>query len=140
MLIEDDDGYARLVEKNLCRSGLCDMVIPVDNGREGLDIINGEHGFPRFGRSQPLRVLLDLNMPVLDGYGVLPGLKGNPDTRAIPVIVMTTATDAHEIRRRYEMGANLYLWKPVDYAKFQQMVSALGELLKVIAVPVSDRR
>ena len=85
-------------------------------------------------------MLLDLNMPVLDGYGVLQGLKGNPDTRSIPVIVMTTATDAREIRRCYEMGANLYLAKPVDYAKFQQMVSALGELLKVIAVPVSDRR
>ena len=137
-MIEDDDGHARLVEKNLCRSGLCDTVVRVDNGREGLDVIHGRNGYPRWDRSQELLVLLDLNMPVVDGYEVLRELKGNSATRSIPIIVMTTASDAREIRRCYDMGCNLYLTKPVDYSQFQRTIFALGDLLKVIAVPAND--
>ena len=137
-MIEDDDGHARLVEKNLCRSGLCDTVVRVDNGREGLDVIHGRNGYPRWDRSQELLVLLDLNMPVVNGYEVLRELKGNSATRSIPIIVMTTASDAREIRRCYDMGCNLYLTKPVDYAQFQRTIFALGDLLKVIAVPAND--
>ena len=120
------------MEKNLCRSGLCDNIIRVNNGEEGLSIILGRNGFPRWDRSQELLVLLDLNMPMLDGYSVLQVLKENPDTRPIPVIVMTTTSDAREIERCYDLGCNLYLTKPVDYTKFQQMIHALGELLKVV--------
>ena len=120
------------MEKNLCRSGLCDNIIRVNNGEEGLSIILGRNGFPRWDRSQELLVLLDLNMPMLDGYSVLQVLKENPDTRPIPVIVMTTTSDARGIERCYDLGCNLYLTKPVDYTKFQQMIHALGELLKVV--------
>ncbi len=78
-------------------------------------------------------------MPVLDGFSVLQTIKSNPETRAIPVIIMTTTSDVQEIKHCYEMGCNLYLTKPVDYTKFQQMIYALGEFLKVVTVPVSNQ-
>ena len=138
-MIEDDDGHARLVEKNLCRSSLCDKLIRVNNGQDGLNIIHGRNSNPHWNRSKELLVLLDLNMPVLDGYSLLQTIKNNPETRAIPVIVMTTTSDAQEIKHCYDMGCNLYLTKPVDYTKFQQMIHALGEFLKVVSVPVGNQ-
>ena len=124
------------MEKNLCRIGLCERVIRVNNGREGLNLIRGSDDQVSLGSTMELLVLLDLNMPVVDGYSVLQALKANPRTRAIPIIVMTTTSDVRDIERCYELGCNLYLTKPVDYAKFQQMIFALGELLKVVTVPV----
>ncbi len=135
LIVEDDLGHARLIEKNLKRSNITNSVTTVSDGQQALDFLYGEGAFA--GRSLPsqLLVLLDLNMPVLDGYQVLERMKADPRTRRIPVIVLTTTDDPREVARCYELGCNVYITKPVDYAKFADAIGKLGLLLSIVAVP-----
>ena len=80
-------------------------------------------------------MLLDLNLPVLDGYHVLERLKADGRTRRIPVVVLTTTDDPREVARCYELGCNVYITKPVDYAHFCEAVRTLGLFLSVVTVP-----
>jgi CheY-like chemotaxis protein len=82
-----------------------------------------------------LPVLLDLNLPVMDGYQVLRRMKGNASTRRIPVIVLTTTDDEREIDRCYDLGCNVYITKPVDYEGFSEAIRKLGLFLSVVAIP-----
>ena len=85
--------------------------------------------------SKPLLVLLDLNLPVLDGYQVLQQMKADERTRRIPVIILTTTDDAREVARCYELGCNVYMTKPVDYERFSEAIRKLGLFLSVVTVP-----
>jgi chemotaxis response regulator CheB len=79
--------------------------------------------------------LLDLNMPVMDGYQVLQHLKANPRTVLIPVIVLTTSDDPREIQRCYELGCNAYVVKSADYEQFTEAMRRLGLFLAVSRMP-----
>ncbi len=134
LLAEDDEGHARLIEKNLRRANVTNPIVIVGNGQEALDYIfantkEGENG------SRPLLVLLDLNMPVLDGYQVLERMKSDERTRRIPVIVLTTTDDPREVARCYQLGCNVYITKPVDYEQFAEAIRKLGLFLLVVMVP-----
>jgi CheY-like chemotaxis protein len=80
-------------------------------------------------------VLLDLNMPGLDGYQVLRHIKQDDRTRRIPVIILTTTDDAEEVTKCYELGCSVYITKPVAYDHFCEAVRQLGLFLSVITVP-----
>jgi len=80
-------------------------------------------------------VLLDLNLPVLDGFQVLEKMKGDPHTQPIPVIILTTTDNPQEIMRCYELGCNVYVTKPVDYEQFSEAVTKLGLFLSVVQIP-----
>jgi CheY-like chemotaxis protein len=80
-------------------------------------------------------VLLDLNMPVLDGYQVLERMKADERTRRIPVVVLTTTDDPREVDRCYGLGCNVYVTKPVDYERFSEAVRKLGLFLSIVAFP-----
>ncbi|MCP4654309.1 MAG: response regulator [bacterium] len=131
LLVEDDPGHARLVEKNLRRASIANEIVTVSDGQQALD-----HLFGDGERSAlPLLVLLDLNLPGLDGYQVLERIKADERTRRIPVIVLTTTDDAREVARCYELGCNVYIVKPVEYEHFSEAIRKLGLFLKVVAVP-----
>jgi CheY-like chemotaxis protein len=135
LLVEDDPGHAVLIQKNLRRGGLDAEIITVDDGKKAVDLIRGRAGASAVGRHAPMIILLDLNLPVLDGYQVLKKLKNEAETRHIPIIMLTTTDTPHEVQKCYELGCNLYLSKPVDYETFTETIRSLGAFLAIVKLP-----
>ena len=125
LLVEDDPGHARLIEKNLRRSNIRNDVVRVGDGQQALDYLFGEGEYVGKEHPSPLLVLLDLAMPVLDGYQVLERMKADERTKRIPVVILTTTDDAREVSRCYELGCNVYVTKPVDYERFCEAICKL---------------
>jgi CheY-like chemotaxis protein len=138
LLVEDDPGHARLIEKNLRRSNVANDVVKASDGQQALDYLFGEGEYAGSERPSPLLVLLDLNLPVLDGYQVLERMKANEGTRRIPVIILTTTNDRREVSRCYDLGCSVYVTKPVDYAQFSEAIQRLGLFLSIVMVPNSN--
>ena len=135
LLVEDDPGHARLIEKNLRRSNVTNGIIKASNGRQALDYLFSEGQYAGIERASPLLILLDLNMPVLDGYQVLKRMKADERTKSIPVIILTTTDDTREVSRCYELGCSVYVTKPVDYEQFTLAIRNLGLFLSIVTVP-----
>jgi CheY-like chemotaxis protein len=129
LLVEDDPGHARLIEKNLRRANLTNEIVHVTDGQQAIDYLFSN------GRAKSLLVLLDLNLPVLDGYQVLERMKKNEHTKRIPVIILTTTDDTREVARCYELGCNVYVTKPVDYEQFSEAIRKLGLFMAVFMIP-----
>ena len=83
-------------------------------------------------------VLLDLNIPILDGYQVLKRMKSEESLKRIPVVILTTTDDTREVSKCYELGCNVYVTKPVDYDKFAEAIRNLGLFLSVITIAPED--
>jgi len=135
LLAEDDLGHAVLIEKNLRRAKIANRIITVGDGQAALECLFGEANWAGKKPVGPMLVLLDLNMPVLDGYQVLERMKADERTRRIPVIVLTTTDDPREVDRCYGLGCNVYVSKPVDYERFSEAVQTLGLFLSIVTIP-----
>lgn len=133
VMVEDDEGHATLIQKNLKRAGIGNAVIHFADGAKAL-----EHFFApsnaHINHDKTL-VLLDLNLPEVDGYEILRRLKGEARTRSIPIIVLTTTDNPKEIDRCYELGCNVYVTKPVEYDNFTDAIQKLGLMLAIVKVP-----
>jgi CheY-like chemotaxis protein len=134
VLVEDDDGHATLVEKNLRRAGISNTIARMKDGQEALDHIAHQVAESPENLANTV-MLLDLNMPRLGGVEVLESLKANPTTSAIPIIVLTTTDNPREVERCYELGCNVYVTKPVDYEAFVEAIRRLGFFLQVVKLP-----
>lgn len=135
VMIEDDEGHARLIEKNVRRAGVNNEIVPFALGNKALDYILGKNrdGLP--SKDRYLLVLLDLNLPDMSGIDILEKIKTNEHTRRLPVVVLTTTDDEREIQKCYDLGANVYITKPVDYDGFATAIRNLGLFFSVIQVP-----
>ena len=141
LLVEDDDGHARLLEKNLRRGGVVNQLVRVADGQEAVDYVCRTGSYEDSVRYPfPNVVLLDVRMPRLDGFEVLAYLKSDPALMTIPVIMLTSTDNQHEINRAYEMGANGYVVKPVSMESFVDRVVKLGMFIEVIELPENDNR
>lgn len=135
VMIEDDEGHARLIERNIRRAGVNNELIPFANGTEALAFLLGPDQSGEVSSKKQLLVLLDLNLPDMTGISILEKIKANPHTKRSPVIVLTTTDDAREIQRCYDLGANVYITKPVDYDNFANAIRQLGLFFSVMQVP-----
>lgn len=138
IMIEDDEGHARLIEKNVRRAGVSNEVIPFTNGTAALDYLLGADRSGNASKGRQLLILLDLNLPDMTGVDILEKVKNNEHTRRFPVVVLTTTDDQREIQRCYDLGANVYITKPVDYDGFAHAIRQLGLFFSVIQIPESD--
>ncbi len=138
VMIEDDEGHARLIEKNVRRAGVNNEIIPFTNGTEALTYLLGRDGSGEVSAGKQLLVLLDLNLPDMTGINILERLKANHHTRRSPVIVLTTTDDAREIQRCYDLGASVYITKPVNYDGFANAIRQLGLFFSVMQIPETD--
>ena len=138
LLVEDNPGHARLIEKNLRRANISNKIILLSDGQQALDYLfcQGEHVDRR--RFRNILMLLDLNLPVLNGYQVLQRMKKDSRTKRIPVVILTTTDDPQEVDSCYELGCNLYITKPVEYSQFCKTIRQLGHVLSVVTVPVTE--
>ncbi|MFJ5369967.1 response regulator [Bosea sp. CER48] len=134
-MIEDDEGHARLIEKNIRRAGVSNEIIPFANGTDALTYLFGADGSGAVSAGRQLLILLDLNLPDMGGVDILEKVKANAHTKRSPVVVLTTTDDSREIQRCYDLGANVYITKPVDYDGFANAIRQLGLFFSVIQVP-----
>ncbi len=133
VMVEDDDGHARLIEKNIRRAGVTNDIKHFTDGTSALSYLFDAPDGP--GRNGPALVLLDLNLPDMSGLDILVRMKGDATLKRTPVVVLTTTDDKVEIQRCYDLGANVYITKPVNYDSFAQAIRQLGLFLSVIQVP-----
>ena len=135
VMVEDDEGHARLIEKNIRRAGVNNEIVPFASGGAAMDFLLGPDGSGTVNKGNPLLVLLDLNLPDMSGVDILKRVKENEHLKRSPVVVLTTTDDAVEIQRCYDLGCNVYITKPVDYEKFAHAIRQLGLFFAVIQVP-----
>jgi len=138
VMIEDDEGHATLIEKNIRRAGVNNVVLPFRDGSSALDYLFGEDGSGAVHTGSSLLILLDLNLPDMTGVDILTRIKANAHLKRTPVVVLTTTDDHREIQRCYDLGANVYITKPVDYEGFANAIRQLGLFFAVMQVPAAE--
>jgi CheY-like chemotaxis protein len=138
VMVEDDEGHARLIEKNIRRAGVTNSIVAFTNGTEAVRFLFGEDGSGLTNKGRPLLILLDLNLPDMTGIDILQRVKTNDNLKRVPVVVLTTTDDAVEIQRCYDLGCNVYITKPVNYDNFANAIRQLGLFFSVIQVPAAD--
>jgi len=138
VMVEDDEGHARLIEKNIRRAGVNNPISPFANGNDALRYLFGADGSGLSNKGRPLLILLDLNLPDMTGVEILSRVKTNEHLKCVPVVVLTTTDDATEIQRCYDLGCNVYITKPVNYENFANAIRQLGLFFSVIQVPAPE--
>jgi CheY-like chemotaxis protein len=138
IMIEDDEGHARLIERNIRRSGVNNEIIPFTTGTDALQYLFGSEGSAGEHRERGLLILLDLNLPDMTGIDILRQVRENNILKRTPVVVLTTTDDSLEIKRCYELGCNVYITKPVNSESFTNAIRQLGLFFSIIEVPSAD--
>jgi CheY-like chemotaxis protein len=138
LLVEDNPDDVELTLHALRQEKLANTMEVARDGEEALDYIfcRGKHADREFNR-QPRVVLLDLKLPKVDGMEVLRQIKGDPRTKAIPVVVLTSSREEKDMVNSYKLGVNAYIQKPVDFDQFRQTVKSLGLFWLVINQPLA---
>jgi CheY-like chemotaxis protein len=126
LLVEDDPGDQELTRYALQEDVIKTELHIVGDGEEAMDYLLQEGTYCSETAPMPDLVLLDLNLPKLDGRGVLFRMRNNDKLRRIPVIVLTTSHQEEDIVRSYDLGCNSFVTKPVELADFIQTVKGLG--------------
>ena len=134
LIAEDDDGHAELIMSGLKESGICNNMIRFIDGKETWDFISGKGKNMLFDEKNSYLLLLDINMPKMDGIEVLEKIKGNDDFKNLPVLMLTTTDDPREVEKCYSLGCNIYVTKPVDFLKFAETLKRLGLFIQVVQV------
>jgi len=127
LLVDDSQDDVDLTLHSLRTENLANRVFIARDGEEALDFLfcSGPHTQRSF-EQPPKLVLLDLKLPKVDGMQVLKQVKGDPRTKTIPVVMMTSSREERDMLNGYNLGVNSYLQKPVDFDQFRKMVKLLG--------------
>ena len=134
LLVEDNPGDVRLTREALKDGKVCNRLTVAEDGEQAMAMLRqeGEHGAAR----HPDLILLDLNLPKKDGREVLVEIRGDPDLKRIPVVVLTTSESDEDILRAYNLNANCYIANPVDFDRFVSVVKSIGDFwLSVVKLP-----
>jgi DNA-binding response OmpR family regulator len=134
IMIEDDLGHAKLIEKNIRRANINNEIKHFTDGSSAFGYLFSDE----VRANGPLLLLLDLNLPDVQGTEILSRVKADEHLKRMPVVILTTTDDKIEIERCYDLGCNVYITKPVDYESFAGAIRQLGLFLSVIQVPETE--
>lgn len=126
LLVEDSRADAQMVMRVLLRRNIADSIEWMRDGREALDYLFREGKHAQRAPGNPRLVVLDINMPGLNGLQVLDRIRTHPVTRTLPVVLFTTSELPVDLRMGYDRGANSYLVKPVDHKEFTELLVTIG--------------
>lgn len=127
LLVEDNVNDEALTLRALKKNNIQNDVVVVHDGVEALDYLFGKGSYSTRDMSvRPQVILLDLKLPKIDGLEVLRQLRSNERTKLLPVVVLTSSLEEQDLLRGYELGANSYIRKPVDFAQFIEAIHQLG--------------
>ncbi len=136
LLVEDNPDDVDLTLRAFERQHITDQVVVARDGVEALDYLSGTGKFADRDTSVlPAVILLDLKLPNVDGLGVLRRLRADDRTKLIPVVILTSSTEESDVARGYELGANSYVRKPVDFVQFSEAVRELGQYWLLLNEP-----
>jgi CheY-like chemotaxis protein len=135
LLVEDSPQDVELVLDALEEHRLANEVVVVENGEQALDFAFRRGNFRMRYDGHPAVILLDVKLPKVDGMEVLAQLKGSEELRHIPVVMLTSSREEKDLLRSYELGANAYVVKPVDFNQFSDAIRELGLFWAVINHP-----
>jgi two-component system, response regulator len=136
LLVEDNPSDVDLTARALRKSRIANPLVVVQDGQEALDYLFGTHlDRPRTPEEMPALVLLDLNLPRIDGLTVLRRMRGDARTRRVPVVILTTSLEERDLIQGYDLGANSYVRKPVRFEQFAQVIEELGMYWLVLNEP-----
>lgn len=134
LLVEDNEDDVELTLEALRDSKVHMEIHVVSNGEAAMDFLRGKGEYA--GKPRPDLVLLDLNLPIMDGREVLKEIRDDPDLTALPVVVLTTSSAEEDIFRAYKLHANCYITKPVDFLQFVDIVKKIeGFWLQLVKLP-----
>jgi two-component system response regulator len=140
LLVEDNPDDEELTLLSLRRNNLGHDIVVVRDGVEALEFMAGEGQYAgRNTDAMPAVILLDLKLPKLDGLGVLKRLRADPRTRRQPVVVLTSSSQDADVIASYQLGANSYVRKPVEFSSFMDAVGSLGLYWVLINTPPPAR-
>ena len=134
VIVEDDLGHARLMERSLRRAHITNDMVMLRDGQAALNYLFQEPAVPA-PPDLPSLILLDLGLPIVDGYTVLERVKCDERTRHIPVIMLSTMDVPAEIERCYALGCNVHITKPVEYEQFVEAIRRLGLWVSIVQIP-----
>ncbi len=136
LLVEDNPDDEKLTLRALKKNNIANEVVIAHDGIEALDYLFGTGGYQERNTALlPALVLLDLNLPKLDGQEVLRRIRADPRTRRLPVVILTSSKAEQDLMRGYDGGANSYIRKPVDFTQFTEVVRQLGLYWLVLNEP-----
>jgi two-component system, chemotaxis family, response regulator Rcp1 len=134
LLVEDDPGDVRLTREALAEGKVRSSLTVARDGFEAVQILRREG--PYANAVRPDVILLDLNLPRMDGREVLKAIKSDPRLRRIPVVVLTTSSADEDVIESYDLQANCYITKPIDLEQFMRVVKAVSEFwLEIVRLP-----
>jgi CheY-like chemotaxis protein len=140
LLVEDNSSDVELTRRALLKENIMNEVIVVEDGQEALDYMFGEgiyHG--RDVSVQPALILLDINLPIIDGIEVLKRLRADARTRKQIIVILTSSKEEQDLIKSYDLGVNSYIRKPVDFNQFSEAIKYLGLYWLVINEPPPSR-
>jgi CheY-like chemotaxis protein len=126
LLVEDNPADAELALRALRKGKLANNIIWVKDGAEALEFIFRSGAYAGRPDQNPKLILLDIKLPKVDGMEVLKRLKGDENTRVIPVVVVTSSAEGRDLVESYKLGVNSYIVKPVDFEQFSETVAKAG--------------
>lgn len=136
LLVEDSLDDAELTRIAFAEARIPNLLVVVRDGAEALDYLFGRGAWEgRDVARQPALMLLDLNLPKLDGREVLQAIRGDVRTRGLPVVVLTTSVEPFDVEASYALGVNSYIRKPVDFGEFVSAVRQIGKYWLVLNQP-----
>jgi CheY-like chemotaxis protein len=136
LLIEDNLSEAKLAIRSFEKNNLINKILHIDDGAEAMDYIFARNKYSsRDINNLPKLILLDLKLPKVSGLEILKAVKTDKRTKVIPVIVLTSSNEGPDIRNCYELGANSYILKPVNFDAFTKAVAELGMYWMFLNIP-----
>jgi len=136
LLVEDNPSDIGLTKRALAKQRITNELVVAENGQEALDYLFGAGAYAgRDVTDLPTVVLLDLKLPKFNGLEVLRRIRDNPRTKRLPVVILTTSKDEQDIMNSYDLGANSYIRKPVDFHQFAEALRQLGLYWLVLNEP-----
>jgi len=127
LLVEDNTSDVALTKRALSKNHIMNNLVVVGDGELALDYLfcNGNYA-DRDKRDMPALILLDLNLPKIDGLSVLKQIRENPKTKLLPIVILTSSKEDIDLATAYDNGANSYIRKPVDFNQFSEAIKCLG--------------
>ncbi len=135
LLVEDNPNDIELTIRAFSHSGIANPILTARDGVEALELLHATGAHVGAPPLVPAVILLDLNLPRIDGLECLRRLRADPRTRLLPVVILTTSVEDDDRIKGYERGANSYIRKPVDFGEFAKVVATLGVYWLAINVP-----
>lgn len=138
LLVEDNPDDVELTLRAIKKNKIINDVIVAHSGEQAAELLFSQGASGKPGMS-PSLVLLDLNLPGMDGFEVLRRIRSNPQTRLMPVVILTSSKEESDLLKGYSLGANSYVRKPVDYGQFVSTVQQLEKYWLSLNEPINGK-